>query len=97
MPTNERGRASPNRHPRIAPPRRRIDRNRLRTVAELRAELDSLRRHLAETEVRLASLERECRRRERLVRACSMCGRVSTRPGPDAECPHCEDGRLRRI
>ncbi|WP_227376874.1 hypothetical protein [Haladaptatus halobius] len=97
MPTNERGRVSRNRQQRIDPRRRRTDRNQLRTVEELCAELDSLRRHLTETEARLVTIERECRRRERLVRACSMCGRVSTRPGPDVECPYCENGHLHKI
>ncbi|WP_458209499.1 hypothetical protein [Haladaptatus sp. NG-SE-30] len=88
---------SQDRHPRIDPPKHRVDQNQLRAFVHLRSELDRLRQHIAEAEARLESLEAECRRRERAIRACSMCGRVSTRPGVDAECPYCKNGRLKRV
>ncbi|WP_049972207.1 hypothetical protein [Haladaptatus cibarius] len=85
------------RRPRIDPPSHRTDHDQSSQYAQLQTELETLRQRLAETEARLASLEAECERRERLVRACSMCGRVSTRPGPGAVCPHCEHGTLHRV
>ncbi|WP_458186739.1 hypothetical protein [Haladaptatus sp. NG-WS-4] len=97
MPTNRRGRLSKSRQPRIDPPRERVERNRMQAFVQLRAELDTLRQHIAEAEARLAALEDECRRREKRIRACSMCGRLSTRPGPDAECPYCKNGRLKPV
>ncbi|WP_435157244.1 hypothetical protein [Haladaptatus sp. DFWS20] len=97
MPTNERPPWLRKRQPRIDPSNHRTEDERSERYSHLRAELETLRRRLAETEAKLASLEKACERRERLVRACTMCGRVSTRPGLDADCPYCKSGRLRRV
>ncbi len=95
MPTDER--AVEKRKPRIDPPSQRVESEGSNLNAQLRAELDSVRQQLAEVEARLASLERTYERRERRVRACSMCGRVTTQPGPDADCPYCKTGKLDRV
>ncbi|MFB9807945.1 hypothetical protein ACFFQF_26355 [Haladaptatus pallidirubidus] len=85
------------RRPRIDPPSHRTEHERSKQYAQLQAELETLRQRLAETEARLKSLEMECERRERLVRSCSICGRVSTHRGPGALCPYCDHGTLHRV
>ncbi|MGA9401132.1 hypothetical protein [Haladaptatus sp.] len=68
-----------------------------RLYERLHAEIASLHRRLAETQRRVATLEAERERWQRVLRACSMCGRVSTRPEPDDRCPYCQTGRLHRL
>ncbi|WP_266080120.1 hypothetical protein [Haladaptatus caseinilyticus] len=97
MPTNERPPWLRKRQPRIDPSSRRVETNQSELYTQLRTELETLRQRLAETEAKLATLEKAYDRRERLIRACSMCGRVSTRPGPNADCPYCKTGRLHQV
>ncbi|WP_423746161.1 hypothetical protein V5735_18070 (plasmid) [Haladaptatus sp. SPP-AMP-3] len=96
MTRDKHGRWRP-RRPRIDPADSRRGITEREMVDQLRAEIESLRRRLAEAEEQVEALEAERERRERVVRACSMCGRVCTRPGPGARCPYCKNGQLERI